>query len=87
MKVKAKKTTVEYIENVDIDVCSVLDRIYHASIPRSLDHIRDDGYWYRIEDYDRYDAIYAKDRQATEDEIRFKESYLQLLRFVEQEKL
>ena len=79
-----RRTVSETIDNVDVDVSSVLYNIYKSSIPVGLDYLAKDGYWYKQlgYDYHKREEIYTKDRAATDTEKQLKLAYDTLVAYV-----
>lgn len=73
MKVKGKRTSVEY-HDVEIDPETVLDLIYKQALPDGMDHIRiNTGHWYRESgfDYHKREELYTKCHPASKEELEF----------------
>ena len=88
MKTKGRRTIEESVD-VEIDAGSFLYSIYERSIPKGLDHLSSDGYWYKQDgfDYHKREDLYAKDRKATPKEIEFQKAYRLLYQFVKDNNL
>ncbi len=89
MRMSVRRTVSETIDNVDVDVSSVLYNIYESSIPVGLDYLAKDGYWYKQKGYDYHkrEETYTKDRAASDAEIQLKVAYDTLVAYVNAERL
>lgn len=88
MRTKGRRITEETI-NVDVDVGEILGNIYDKWVPKGLDHVGSDGHWYKKDgfDYHKREDLYARDREATPEELEFVKAYRLLCRFVKENDL
>jgi hypothetical protein len=88
MRAKGKRIVEETIE-VEVDAGSFLRDIYERSIPKGLDHLGSDGYWYKQDgfDYHKREDLYEKVRLATQEEMEFQRAYQTLHKFAKENKL
>lgn len=88
MIVKGKRTVVDTVD-VEVNAREVISKIYSMSVPRGLEYIGDDGFWYKQTgfDYHKREELYDKDRQATEWELEMQKAYRTFVNFMREQNL
>lgn len=88
MIIKGKRTTIDHVD-VEVNASAFIEQIYVKSIPIGMSYIGSDGHWYVTDgfDYHKREDLYAKSRAATDDELKLRESYLTLRKFIEDHKI